>query len=40
MEPSRDRPPLPTYAGKGLLAGVDLDSGASLLDLLDDHAAG
>jgi hypothetical protein len=41
MEPNRDRPPLPTYRGRGLQAGVDLDSSASLLDLLDeDDAAG
>ncbi len=29
------RTPLPTYAGRGLQAGVDLDDSASLLDLMD-----
>lgn len=27
--------PLPTFAGDGLLPGVDLDSNAALLDLMD-----
>jgi hypothetical protein len=33
-----DRAPvaLPTFAGRGLQAGVDLDSSASLTDLMDD----
>ena len=32
--------PLPTFAGRGLMPGVDLDDSASLVDLMDDHAAG
>ena len=31
VEPTR----LPTFGGRGLQAGVDLDSSASLLDLMD-----
>lgn len=30
-----DDPPLPTFAGNGLLPGVSLDSNAALLDLMD-----
>ena len=31
-------PPLPVFrGGRGLRAGVDLDSNAALLDLMDDH---
>jgi hypothetical protein len=30
---------LPTFAGKGLQPGVDLDSTASLLELMDERAA-
>jgi hypothetical protein len=29
---------LPTFAGKGLQPGVDLDSTASLLELMDERA--
>ncbi len=32
---ARPRVPLPTYAGRGLQPGVDLDDTAALLDLLD-----
>jgi hypothetical protein len=39
-----DRPPepadLPTFRGRGIQPGVDLDSAAALLDLMDDRAAG
>jgi hypothetical protein len=31
---------LPTFAGRGLQPGVDLDSSAGLLELMDEHAAG
>jgi hypothetical protein len=31
---------LPTYRGRGVKPGVDLDNGASLLELMDEHAAG
>ncbi len=31
--------PLPTYRGKGLQPGVDLDDAASLLDLMDGRDA-
>jgi hypothetical protein len=31
---------LPTFKGKGVQPGVDLDSSAALLELMDDHAAG
>jgi hypothetical protein len=31
---------LPTFKGKGLQPGVDLDSSAALLDLMDGRAAG
>jgi len=30
--------PLPTYKGKGLQPGVDLDDSAALLDRMDDRA--
>jgi hypothetical protein len=30
-------PPLPTFKGKGLQPGVDLDDTASLLDLMDEQ---
>jgi hypothetical protein len=35
----RDRPrvPLPTFSGRGLQPGVDLDDSAALLDLMDDR---
>jgi hypothetical protein len=35
-----DRSPadLPTFGGRGLQPGVDLDDSASLLDLMDRHA--
>ena len=35
--PAAKRPPvrLPTFAGKGLQPGVDLDDSAALLDLMD-----
>lgn len=35
----RDRPrvQLPTFTGYGLQPGVDLDSNAALLDLMDQH---
>jgi hypothetical protein len=35
----RDRPrvPLPTFGGRGLQPGVDLDDSAALLDLMDDR---
>ena len=35
--PPAERPPvrLPTFAGKGLQPGVDLDDSAALLDLMD-----
>ena len=35
----RPREPLPTYAGRGLQPGVDLDDTAALLDLLDRRDA-
>jgi hypothetical protein len=40
--PARPRAvPLPTFTGKGLQPGVDLDDSAGLLDLMDgDDAAG
>ena len=41
---SSGRPPapvkLPTHKGRGLQRGVDLDSSAALLDVMDDRAAG
>ncbi len=37
--PGRPTTPLPTFAGKGLLPGVDLDDTASLIDLMDGNAA-
>jgi hypothetical protein len=30
---------LPTFSGRGLQPGVDLDSSAALLELMDDRAA-
>ena len=39
--PDRGEPvDIPTFAGKGLQPGVDLDSSAALLELMDDRAAG
>ncbi|HLH25801.1 MAG TPA: ribbon-helix-helix protein, CopG family [Chloroflexota bacterium] len=35
----RPRLPLPTYAGRGLQPGVDLDDTAALLDLMDRRDA-
>ena len=35
----RPRVPLPTYAGRGLQPGVDLDDTAALLDLMDRRDA-
>ena len=35
--PSRSDPRLPTFKGNGLQPGVDLDSNAALLDLMDEH---
>ena len=32
-------PPLPTFSGKGLQAGVDLDDSANLLDLMEEGDA-
>jgi hypothetical protein len=34
-----DRAPLPTFRGKGLQPGVDLDDTASLIDLMDGRAS-
>ena len=31
---------LPTFKGKGLRSGIDLDSSAALLDLMDGRATG
>jgi hypothetical protein len=31
---------IPTFAGRGLQPGVDLDSSAGLLEIMDDRAAG
>ncbi len=31
-----DAPPLPTYKGRGLQPGVDLDDSAALLDLMEE----
>ena len=36
----REQVRLPTYAGKGLQPGVDLDDTASLLDLMERDASG
>ena len=36
---ARRRPKLPTFDGGGLRAGVDLDSSAELLDLMEDPSA-
>jgi hypothetical protein len=33
----RPRVPLPTFGGRGLQPGVDLDDSATLLDLMDDR---
>jgi Arc/MetJ family transcription regulator len=38
-EPSKERVRLRTFAGQGLRSGVDLDSAASLLDLMEADAA-
>jgi len=38
-EPSKERIRLRTFAGQGLQPGIDLDSAASLLDLMDADAA-
>ena len=38
-EPSRRPVALPTFTGRGLQPGVDLDSTASLLELMDERAA-
>jgi hypothetical protein len=35
----RVAPPLPTFSGKGLQPGVDLDDSANLLDLMQDGDA-
>ncbi len=35
----RTKTTLPTFKGRGLQPGVDLDSSAALLDLMDDRAA-
>jgi hypothetical protein len=37
--PSQTSVALPTFAGRGLQPGVDLDSSASLLELMDERAA-
>ena len=34
-----EAPPLPTFSGKGLQAGVDLDDSANLLDLMQEGDA-
>ncbi len=39
QSPPRPRVPLPTYAGRGLQPGVDLDDTAALLDLVDRRDA-
>lgn len=36
--PGSEVSPLPTYSGRGLRAGVDLDDGAALLDLMESDA--
>ncbi len=33
--PEREREPLPTFSGRGLQPGVDLDDAAALLDLME-----
>lgn len=33
--PARDREPLPSFCGRGLQPGVDLDDAAALLDLME-----
>ncbi|HEV8509777.1 MAG TPA: hypothetical protein VGQ48_04935 [Gemmatimonadales bacterium] len=37
--PAGVAPPLPTFSGKGLQAGVDLDDSANLLDLMQEGDA-
>jgi len=37
--PAGVAPPLPTFGGKGLQAGVDLDDSANLLDLMQEGDA-
>jgi hypothetical protein len=37
-EPASPPAALPTFAGRGLQPGVDLDSGAALTDLMDGDA--
>jgi len=37
--PAGVAPPLPTFSGKGLQAGVDLDDSATLLDLMQEGDA-
>lgn len=37
-KPDPDQAPLPTFRGKGLHPGVDLDDTSSLLDLMDGRA--
>jgi hypothetical protein len=36
-KPSRKAEPLPTYRGKGLQSGIDLDDTAGLFDLMEDR---
>jgi len=36
-KPARKADPLPTYRGKGLQPGIDLDDTAGLLDLMEDR---
>ena len=36
-KPARKAEPLPTYRGKGLQPGIDLDDTAGLLDLMEDR---
>ena len=38
--PRRDLSPLPTFRGRGLQPGVDLDDTAALLDLMEGRRAG
>jgi hypothetical protein len=35
--PAVDRLKLPTFRGRGLQSGVDLDDAASLRDIMDEH---
>src|SRR5258708_29322613 len=37
--PAGGAPPLPTFSGQGLQAGVDLDDSASLLDVMQEGDA-